>query len=81
MENLKAVVSLGHEALGVNTNEQMNATKNAAKAKEGCAFSLEGNLASIIQFQPFLEMMRTLKKRTYCIMRLLEGIPRHLLRI
>ena len=23
MENLKAVVSLGHEALGVNTNEQM----------------------------------------------------------
>jgi carbamate kinase len=32
MENTKAVVSLGHEALGVTTNEQMNATKNAAKA-------------------------------------------------
>lgn len=32
MDNLKAVVSLGHEALGVNTNEQMNATKVTAKA-------------------------------------------------
>ena len=32
MENVKAVVSLGHEALGVTTNEQMNATKVTAKA-------------------------------------------------
>jgi carbamate kinase len=32
MENIKAVVSLGHEALGVTTNEQMNATKITAKA-------------------------------------------------
>ncbi len=32
MENTKAVVSLGHEALGVTTNEQMNATKVTAKA-------------------------------------------------
>ncbi|MCR5670869.1 MAG: carbamate kinase [Butyrivibrio sp.] len=32
MENITAVVSLGHEALGVTTNEQMNATKVAAKA-------------------------------------------------
>ncbi len=32
MENVKAVVSLGHEALGVTTNEQMNATKITAKA-------------------------------------------------
>ena len=32
MDSLKAVVSLGHEALGVNTNEQMNATRNAARA-------------------------------------------------
>ena len=34
MDNLKAVVSLGHEALGVNTNEQMNATKVTAKAPQ-----------------------------------------------
>ena len=32
MENIKAVVSLGHEALGVTTNEQMNATKVTARA-------------------------------------------------
>lgn len=32
MENIKAVVSLGHEALGVTTNEQMNATKITARA-------------------------------------------------
>ena len=32
MENVKAVVSLGHEALGVTTNEQMNATKITARA-------------------------------------------------
>ncbi len=32
MENVKAVVSLGHEALGITTNEQMNATKITAKA-------------------------------------------------
>ncbi|RKM55179.1 carbamate kinase [Butyrivibrio sp. X503] len=32
MENIRAVVSLGHEALGVTTNEQMNATKVTAKA-------------------------------------------------
>ena len=32
MENIKAVVSLGHEALGVTTNEQRNATKVTAKA-------------------------------------------------
>ena len=32
MDNTKAVVSLGHEALGVTTNEQMNATRNAARA-------------------------------------------------
>ena len=32
MENIKAVVSLGHEALGVTTNEQKDATKNTAKA-------------------------------------------------
>ncbi len=32
MDNIKAVVSLGHEALGVTTNEQMNATKVTAKA-------------------------------------------------
>ncbi len=32
MENIKAVVSLGHEALGITTNEQMNATKVTAKA-------------------------------------------------
>lgn len=32
MDNIKAVVSLGHEALGVTTNEQMNATKITAKA-------------------------------------------------
>ncbi|SFC20401.1 carbamate kinase [Butyrivibrio sp. YAB3001] len=32
MNNTKAVVSLGHDALGVNTNEQMNATKVTAKA-------------------------------------------------
>ena len=32
MENVKAVVSLGHEALGITTNEQMNATKVTAKA-------------------------------------------------
>ena len=29
MENKKAVVSLGHEALGYTTNEQMKATKAA----------------------------------------------------
>lgn len=32
MENIKAVVSLGHEALGVTTHEQRNATKLTAKA-------------------------------------------------
>ncbi len=32
MENIKAVVSLGHEALGVTTIEQMNATRVTAKA-------------------------------------------------
>ncbi len=32
MDNIKAVVSLGHEALGITTNEQMNATKVTAKA-------------------------------------------------
>ncbi len=32
MDNIKAVVSLGHDALGVTTNEQMNATKVTAKA-------------------------------------------------
>ncbi len=32
MESIKAVVSLGHEALGVTTNEQMNATKVTARA-------------------------------------------------
>ncbi len=32
MDNKKAVVSLGHEALGVTTNEQKNATKVTAKA-------------------------------------------------
>ncbi|SFU88048.1 carbamate kinase [Butyrivibrio sp. M55] len=32
MENIKAVVSLGHEALGVTTLEQRNATKLTAKA-------------------------------------------------
>lgn len=32
MDNIKAVVSLGHEALGVTTNEQMNATKVTARA-------------------------------------------------
>ena len=32
MENKTAVVSLGHEALGVTTNEQKNATKVTAKA-------------------------------------------------
>ena len=32
MENIKAVVSLGHEALGITTLEQMNATKTTAKA-------------------------------------------------
>ncbi len=32
MENTTAVVSLGHEALGITTNEQMNATKIAARA-------------------------------------------------
>ncbi|MBR1670547.1 MAG: carbamate kinase [Butyrivibrio sp.] len=32
MENIKAVVSLGHEALGITTNEQMNATRVTARA-------------------------------------------------
>ncbi|WP_029233538.1 carbamate kinase [Butyrivibrio sp. VCB2006] len=32
MENIKAVVSLGHDALGVTTSEQLTATKVAAKA-------------------------------------------------
>ena len=32
MDSIKAVVSLGHEALGITTNEQMNATKVTAKA-------------------------------------------------
>ena len=32
MDNIKAVVSLGHDALGVTTSEQLTATKVAAKA-------------------------------------------------
>ena len=32
MENVKAVVSLGHEALGITTNEQLSATKVTARA-------------------------------------------------
>ena len=32
MDNIKAVVSLGHEALGTTTSEQMNATKVTARA-------------------------------------------------
>ncbi len=32
MDNIKAVVSLGHEALGVTTNDQLTATKITAKA-------------------------------------------------
>ena len=32
MDNIKAVVSLGHEALGVTTGEQLTATKITAKA-------------------------------------------------
>lgn len=32
MDSIKAVVSLGHEALGITTNEQMNATKVTARA-------------------------------------------------
>ena len=49
MDSLKAVVSLGHEALGVNTNEQMNATRNAARALADLVEAVKPHIATIQQ--------------------------------